>query len=356
MKKYVVQNLNFAAPYAGNLMNSIFALEKECKKNNIEFIYVFPVIAKDIYWVQEMIDNGKIVYFKPTKKMMCLWKKIIKKYKPAIIHTHFHNLKDSITIRILKLRYLNIRTILHLHSYYFESPNKMKEKIKRIVFKSDMYIPCSEALEQQLKKLKFPNVCCVENAIDYRRLEEYVVLERSDYGIEEVATVFLMFGHDFDIKGVDIAIRATEMYVKDHNAVLAVVAAGNRQNFEKKLKNLFANLPDWLKILPPREDVASYYNMADIFISASRHEGFCYALPEAAYSGCRIIFSDIPGQNHAKNIPNSVAFDSENIISLYEAMNTSKEAVDVKVQKEYVLSRYDLSLWCKKIILAYKRK
>lgn len=51
-KAYVIQNLNFAAPYPGNLMRSIWNLEQRYKDENIEFIYCFPKTAKHIPWAE----------------------------------------------------------------------------------------------------------------------------------------------------------------------------------------------------------------------------------------------------------------------------------------------------------------
>ncbi len=354
MKKYIIQNLNFAAPYPGNLMRSIFALESICKEKDIEFIYVFPTIARQLYWVQEMIAVGKTLYFKPKKNINRFWIKIVKMHTPYAVHTHFWNLKDCLFIKFLKLKHPRIKTIIHHHAYYFQSRKKFNELIKRVLLDSDYNIACSYTLSDLLKSLKFNNVICAENAIDYRRLDKYDVLCRNEYGIKENTKVFLAFGHDFHIKGIDIAIRAMEKFHKEHDAILAIVIAKDIELCEKKIRDLLGYCPDWIKILPPRDDVATYYHFSDVFISSSRQEGFCYALPEAAYAGCRIIFSEIPGQAHAQNIPNGLSFETENINSLLSAMENALLSFDIISQKTYVQNHYCMETWCKETMRAYE--
>src|SRR5437879_9500126 len=89
----------------------------------------------------------------------------------------------------------------------------------------------------------------------------------------------------------------------------------NREVIESKIRERFEQVPQWLTILDPRDDIASYYKLSDYFISASREEGFCNALVEAAYCGRPIITSDIPGPQ-SLNIPHTYKFTSENVAEL----------------------------------------
>ena len=353
-KTYIVQNLNFAAPYPGNLMRSVWNLEQRCKEMGIEFVYCFPEIARRISWVDEMIRQGKMVYFKPTKVNLKFWKNIIKKYEPIGIHTHFWNLRDSSMIRLATMFNRKKRLILHHHSTYFESGKRCKEILKRMIIKSDIHIACGIALGHNLNKMRFKNVVTIENAIDFSRLDAYVLLNRKEYDIDDDATVFLMFGHDIHIKGVDIAIRALNDFCKDKKATLCVVVASDLVKAKQILNDKVGEIPSWVKFLPPRDDIATYYRFADVFLSPSRHEGFCYALPEAAYSGCHIVFSKIDGQMHAMDIPESVCFESESAESLHEQIKMILNNEKSDAAKGYVIDRYDLSKWSEKICNVYK--
>jgi glycosyltransferase involved in cell wall biosynthesis len=99
--------------------------------------------------------------------------------------------------------------------------------------------------------------------------------------------------------------------------------------------------------------------LSNYFISASREEGFCNALVEAAYCERPIISSNIPGQG-SLNIPHTYTFTSENIGELKDAMMLLMSLTDtqrsqiVTEQKEYVIKNFDLDTWADQITAAYK--
>ncbi len=351
---YIVKNLNFAAPYPGNLMRSIWALEDMCKAHNIRFVYLFPEKAKELDWVKEMIARNTPVYFKPSKKAYKVWKAVIRAYKPIAIHTHFWTLRDCLDIKRVKLRNRRMRIIYHHHCSYFPSKKKLRESIKRFLLRADCHIACGHFMAEKFKQYKFENPVCIENAIDFSRLDSYQELDRAKLNIRNDQPIFLMFGHDYLVKGVDIAIQAMQIFRQKQDAVLIVVVASSIESAKEKILEQFDEIPDWLILLPPRDDVASYYNVADVFLSPSRHEGFCYSLPEAAYAGCRLIFSDIGGQNHAKDIPYSLIFESESSSDLAQKMGLALSDYDSIEARSYVTRRYALSAWCQAIYNIYR--
>lgn len=352
-KRYIVQNLNFAAPYPGNLMRSVWDLELRCKEKNIEFIYCFPEIAKHISWIEEMINCGHIVCFKPYKPSFKFWNNIIKVYKPVVIHTHFWNIRDLLAIRSATLLDNKMHLILHHHNTYFESKKRWKELLKRMVMYSDIHIACGDAVGDGLIRVGFKNVVTVENAIDFSRLDDYAFLDRNDFDISDDAIVFLMFGFPTRRKGVDIAIKALNDLYKEKELVLCIVVASDLDKVKQNLKDEFGELPTWVKFLPPRDDIATYYRFADVFLSPSREEGFCYALPESVYSGAKLVFSNISGQMHALGIPNAIHFENENVESLQDQIKAVIDKEKTNTAQEYLCNRYNLSKWSESIVDVY---
>lgn len=353
--RYIIKNMNYAAPYPGNLMRSIWALEKICVPHGLRFVYLFPEEARNLYWVQEMIQAGTPVYFKPAKHSYAVWKAVVKKHKPLVIHSHFWTLHDCADIQRIKFFHRNIKIIFHHHCTYFPSNSRPRERIKRFLLKGDCHIACGESLCDDFRRLGFSNYTHAENAIDFSRLDSYEALDRASLHIRDDQPVFLMFGHHYKVKGVDIGIQAMKTLRQTHDVILLLVVAGGMEKAIEQIHNQFGEIPDWLILLPPRDDVASYYHVADVFISPSRFEGFCYALPEAAYAGCRLIFSDIGGQTHAKDIPNSLCFESENAEDLAQKMRLSLEPYDKAEQLDYVQRRYPVTVWCQTIHGIYRK-
>lgn len=58
----------------------------------------------------------------------------------------------------------------------------------------------------------------------------------------------------------------------------------------------FADLPDWFSARcladPSDADLEDCYRRADLFVSASQHEGFCVPVIEALSHGCRVVVTD----------------------------------------------------------------
>ena len=90
----------------------------------------------------------------------------------------------------------------------------------------------------------------------------------------------------------------------------------------------------------PRNDVATYYNASDIFLSAGREEGMNYSVIEAAYTIPMVIISNIPG--NPQDIPELFKFKLENVSQLSELIITvlnlsedEKKRIN-DIQRDYV--------------------
>jgi len=55
---------DYAAPYAGNFIESIKSLNLYAKQNNNEIVYLFPKRAMRLEWVKNLIEKDKFtIYF-----------------------------------------------------------------------------------------------------------------------------------------------------------------------------------------------------------------------------------------------------------------------------------------------------
>jgi len=230
--------------------------------------------------------------------------------------------------------------------------------------KVDLYIGCSESVAVEYKKnfnIKDGKITHVTNAINFNRLDNFDNLQRTDFLIGNETKVFLLFGFDYYRKGVDVILEAMDRLVAEgHDVCLLLSLSTNVELIESRIIDRFTKIPDWLRILSPREDIASYYLLSDYFISASREEGFCNALVEAAYCERPIISSNIPGQGEL-NIPHTYKFTSENVAELKDAMMALMSLTDAQKskiateQKEYVIKNFDLETWAEQITGVYRR-
>jgi glycosyltransferase involved in cell wall biosynthesis len=314
--------------------------------------------------VQELINEGKKIYFLSGNfyKDIFTVKHIIAKHHIKYIHAHFAGTRQFSLFKIAKLYYKDLIIIRHLRNH--DKPRGIVgESLRKALNHVDLYIGCSESVAIEYRKnfnLKNGKVTYVTNAIDFNRLDKYEKLHKGDFYIGSDTAVFLMFGFDYYRKGVDIALEAMEGLVKQGRDVCLLLSLSvNRESIEQKIKTRFGEIPEWLRILNPRDDIASYYNLSDYFISAAREEGFCNALVEAAYCERPIITSNIPGPQ-SLNIPHTYMFESEDVAGLQDAMlslislsSDKKKQITID-QKTYVEKAFDLDVWANQISGIYK--
>lgn len=364
--KNVLHIMDFAAPYGGNFILSIECLEKHWAQSGTS-TYLFPDVARGCSWVLDLIARGKRVYFIDrsffSKKVK--WNNlqqlqtILKTEDIHIIHTHF--VACNYTLFLLKKVFArNVYIIGHFHSQYFFSSKNWVKKIKVQITNSsfDLIIGVSKSvadgvIQNGINKTK---VCYVPNGINFNRLDTFDEIKFT----EDESKVILMFGRPYHTKGVDVAIEAVSKLICDGKDVKLVVSyTGSLDEIRAEILADFKTIPSWLILVSPRNDVATYYNAADIFLSASREEGFSYSLVEAAYCKPMLVSSNIPAPV-ALNIPAVALFESENAMQLSEVLNNminikSVEKLRLKdLQQHYVASQFDLDSWASNVIAYYK--
>jgi len=363
--KNVLQFLCFNSPYGGSFFQSLLMLERKLNQEDIDMVYLFHMDTSHYDWIQDLINQGKKIYFLSGdfSKDVFYVRDILVKHNIKYLHAHFAGLKYLFLLNVASKLYSK-QTFIVRHLRNHDKPRGfLGESIRKMLNHVDLYIGCSESVAVEYQKnfkIDDKKITHVTNAINFNRLNKFASLDRSDYRISENTKVFLLFGFDYYRKGVDVVLEAMDRLVTEgHDVCLLLSLSTNREVIESKIVDRFSKIPEWLRILNPRDDVASYYRLSNYFISASREEGFCNALVEAAYCERPIISSNIPGQGEL-NIPHTYTFTSENIAELKDAMVAIISLTDmqksqiVAEQKEYVIRNFDLETWADQITGVYK--
>ena len=355
--KNVLLICGYAAPYKGNFIPSLEYLEDTYKDGKM--VYMFPENAKNVVWMADFQENhcvyfmsmgffGKKVNWKILKEL----KNILQIEDIKIIHTHF--LVYNYSLFVAKHTFArNIRMIAHIHNQ-FAIPTTKSAPIKKFVMEHsyDTIVGVSKSVADGLNRsIKHKNITYIDNAICFSRLDTYEKISLRD---NENQKVVLMAGWPALVKGVDIAAQAIlELRNDGCDIKLCIMQSGDFEQTQHCITEAIGSYPDWVEILPPREDVATYYNAADIFLSASRTEAFSYCLVEAAYCTPMLITSDIPGPSDLK-IDGMERFVSENVEDLVHKI---KElliiSIDVEERKYNVIRLYDLRSWTSAIVEMY---
>ena len=95
---------------------------------------------------------------------------------------------------------------------------------------------------------------------------------------------------------MDVAVDAVRKLASDGRDI-ALVVVGEAPTRDFLLTHCGGSIPEFVKLVAPRECVADLYSAADIFLSISRTEGMTYSVGEAMAASLPVIVSDIPGQD-----------------------------------------------------------
>jgi hypothetical protein len=200
--KNVLQFLCFRSPYGGSFFKSLLKLEQTLKNDDTDMVYLFHVDTSDINWVQDLIKEGKTIYFLTGnfRKDIFITKSILVKHNIKYIHAHFAGAKYFLLFNIVKSIYGNKLLIIRHLRNHDQPRGAFSESLRKILNHVDLYIGCSESVAIEYRKnfkVKGDNVTFATNAIDFKRLDRYETLNRNDFKISPNTNVFLMFGFDY---------------------------------------------------------------------------------------------------------------------------------------------------------------
>lgn len=363
--KTVLHVMNYGASYRGNFMDSLKCLDEKIRAYDMKNIYLFCSDAKDNgarIWISKMQEQGEVVEFLTGSlvsdvRLIC---RLIKKYRVAIVHTHFTKKKQQLAV-IIAAHCKRTKIIAHFHNHSLEAKNKIKKLIRRLLYSNCNIIACSESVYLSAER-DYPGVrkCFVDNGVNFDRLDSYSVITNEEYGIADGEKICLIFGFDFYRKGVDLAVQALQkLREKGYRVSLLISLSTNFDEVEENIIKLLGEKPEWIKIISARNDVATLYNYVDLFLSPSREEGLPYSVIEAAYSRCSVVLSDISAQANLR-IQYGYWFPDGDVDAFAEAIVKAVEERNKKIVqwdevKSYMRQQYSLDIWSMKITDIYKR-
>jgi len=374
LSRTVIHIADFATPHSGGFVSSLESLGGHAKTEGFRTVFVFPDEAKQTQWATEMIKKGYMVYFlHPNQSMVALVKiikKIAKNESAELIHTHFsnYNIPAFIASLLLNWEKKTVRTIWHFHSDWrirMTLKRKIKDFILYKVLGHFVYgISVSENIKESIVSRGMPRqrIYYVPNGFDINRVTSSTrtpEIIRQEIGISKGKKVFLAFGWEPITKGVDVLLAAFEILITQSTDVVLFLVGTDvmKQYVEIWTRGIHR---EWIILAEPRETVADFYNVSDVFVSASRSEGFPYSVAEAMAAKLPIVSSNIPALNWARNVEGVAFFESGNENSLFQAMKKVLEWSSAErnhrttANNKFVSENYSLEKWSKNIIEIYQ--
>lgn len=358
--KQVVIVANFAATFGGNFIQSMKALQAS---DRISVRYILPEDAKGCTWISELT---KVYYtdwsFQSLRKV---WNELNKEFQVDIVHFHFVGRKDALRC---KLVFSPVdKMIWHLHNHIGCKKGKLtwlKDLGKRYLYHGSYKIGVSNSVADSMRFYSPDHVTTVYNAMDFNRLSwigEDHYIDTSSKAIR-----CMIMGNHYERKGVDIAAKAVQML--NGGGTLTVLYIALNDSVVPALRDFLHqhlgtdDFDSYIKPIPARNDIATYYKKIDVFLSPSREEGWTWAIDEAAYCGCQVIASKIPGQDE-NTVPGFVWCGNPNkeditqeiadkILYLAQLPKQEKEK-NTKAAREYMLKEFSMDKWVENILAVY---
>lgn len=348
----VLHICDYAAPYRGNFIDSLESIEQyHC---NIKNYYLFPRRAQNnpdtLQWIAGLNSMDTVAYIQEANFLGNAWLlwHILRKQKICRIVRHFPDVKIDILVRLL---YGDKKVIRFFHTRFMKSNSSVKHFLKKLLWKNNKLVGVSEAIADELRDV-FPEyfVTVVDNAINFRRLDAVEFFEHPN------KLCLMMMGRDRETKGVDLAIKACEMLRPKYDFVLRIISGRNPEMVREVIIDVLGEMVDWIEILPPNNNVGTYFVTNDIFLSPSRHEAFGYANVEAAYCENSVVLTRVGGQKqlHIEGAywvePNSVEDLAEKIETAINEFKTPERIAQRAAVKEQVQLVYSLKEWSNRVV------
>ncbi len=368
MKKGLVLHCAvYAAPYAGNFIRSLCALEEKLSSLGMKMAYVFLPNAKLQPWWEDFASKH-LVYCTESDSEAGKSKElvaIINELDPAIIHTHFEGYDVPVAMAV-KSCHSNAHIVWHMHDVLSYHQNPLKRLYQYFCFfrhycfygKGVSAIGVSKQIldftsgYRRLMGGSFLRSKVIANGIDISRIVQRKSLQ------QHAPYTFLTFGGRNVQKRVDLLLDAASRIYKDNNIRVLITKGTDTGQVVDEFFN--GHVPDWCKVIPQSDDINSIFGQADCFVSTSVYETFSYAICEASIYGLPVIQSDIDGTKWNSNSPSSYEFKSEYIDDLVGAMkkvmseNSTILSNRIKETQSINMREYSMDAWCGKIVNFYE--
>lgn len=211
----------YAAPYEGNFMKSLYALENHLKNFGCRVVYVLPQKANKCHWFPNVSKLHEILLIddNPSKTISQL-ARIFIEVNPTIIHTHFDGYDISVVKAVRKLCIEEkVKIVWHLHDHLSFMSNIAKKvyqiygylmhygryaKNVAVIGVGAEVAYFANAWHKLWNNGDFKRMAIIPNAIDTTRI---TTLKRN----EKAGQSFLAFGGRNIQKRIDLLLNAASI-------------------------------------------------------------------------------------------------------------------------------------------------
>jgi glycosyltransferase involved in cell wall biosynthesis len=284
-----------------------------------------------------------------------------------LVHSHF---TSSDLAAAAAARAAGVPCVWHVHTGFlgYSLRQRIKDlwKIRAVARRSvDRVIVVGAGLGELAARrgVRASTIVVIPNALELDRFADLPGRDaaRGRLGLAPDATVVLALGWWPEVKGVDLVLDALAALAADASArPVTALLVGEDKMYAFIDERLGGTDPDWLVRSRFVSDPAWLYAAADLFVSASRHEGQSFAAGEALACGLPVILSDIPGTKLYEQAAGTTTFASGDAAGLAAAiartvaMGEPERAAAQQANREWAQDHLSMERWSDAVCGVYE--
>ncbi len=228
-------------------------------------------------------------------------RRVFKKDKPDIIHTH--GVKANFFARLAGRSLKGIRLVTTIHSLLkFDYINRMAYLLASLMERStrsinDHFIAVSHAIEASLKeeKVNREHITVVHHGIDFGKYSQGTGRLREELGLSDESFIVGVVTRLVKIKGMEFMIGAMPRILENNPLALLVIVGEGPQVEELKQLAARLGLEDKIYFAGFHDDVTNCLKCFDVFVSASLSEGLGLNVLEAMAASVPVVSTRVGG-------------------------------------------------------------
>jgi glycosyltransferase involved in cell wall biosynthesis len=324
-------------------------------KSNFDMAAVSFYAKSNTILEKKLDDLGVKVYYLdkhkgPDVSMLFKINKVVREFKPDIIHTHRYAIRYTLLAILINKIPLKVHTV---HNIASKELDKAGFIIQKIAYNYFNFVPV--AISNIVKKsiIEFYHieyVPLIYNGIDVLK---YQVRQKQK---ENKLIRLIHVGRFSHQKNHNLLIDAFKMVSdKKNNVKLYLVGDGDlRKEIEYRVSRL--NLADKVEFLGVRDDIPDLLAKSDIFVMSSDWEGLPLVLLEALAAGIPIVSTDVGGvPDIIKNNINGILVKPNDPVSLSKAIIDLIENRELRKKISETNKIYSLKFDIKKTQQEYEK-
>jgi glycosyltransferase involved in cell wall biosynthesis len=360
---HVLHICDFAAPYGGSFIRQLELLDAELRGRGREpTAYGFPEDVRGADWCERLQAGGSSVHFLPRTSPRApgraSWAvaRAIHTTGCRIVHSHFGTYDVPVALAARRRPVVwHYRTELEQPVAERGSVRRLKDFMKFGVAGRgvDRFVAVTQALAREAAaRGAGERACAVVAGCDTERFRPDAQARRrvrEALGISDSSVVVLHLGWHWRRKGGDLLTAAARTLLERGVEDLVFLSLGAPPS----------EVVPPVTSLPFTERVEEVHQAADIFVSASRSEGFGNGLVEGLASGCVAVGTLVEGQREIfEGLPGCRSVPVEDPVAIADAVDSLLAQRERwpelgESNRAHIVRKYELRDWAHRMADVY---